>query len=446
MAIYGGEYAASDIDWDSVVTAANYCDISVNTPTGSQPRYTCNGVLLATDSFESNVKSLVDSMLGRIIFRDGKWRVFAGGWQTPTFTINKTDWIEGGLSIRFEQGRQRRFNRMRCWYVDKDRDWQRVECNPRYNTTYKTADGFEDIDAETEQLLCTDEYEAQRKAELLLRQSRNQITVTGRLPPRFQDIALWDTGYIAFDHLGWQTKTFRVVGIDLNPDGSLDCVFTEEQSSDWNDMLSGDYNGPSTAPLPAVNTNPVVAAAQFWDRVCPDAEFTAATSQYWNWFPNSWGPSNVWSISRNNQGTLFGGKAVFIGNSMVSRPLISAVRATDQYPANTFPWRDRGPPANVAIRWRRTNSLFDANSATTDPFISLDWTGVDGVSASFIIFQGQVNTAARIYPNQFAANSWHTAIFSAAPAPGMVYATMPQLTLYVTSGQLEIDCFDARQL
>lgn len=253
MGVYGGEYSSTDIDWDSVVTAANYCDVAVGVPTGTQKRYTCNGVLLATDSFESNVRMLVDSMIGRIIFRDGKWRVFAGSWQTPTFTINKSDWIEGGLSIRFEQGRQRRFNRMRCWYVDKDRDWQRVECNPRYNTTYKTADGSEDIDAETEQLMCTSEYEAQRKAEFLLHQSRNQITVTGRLPPRFQNMAIWDTGIIVFDHLGWSSKTFRVVGVDLNPDGSMDCVFSEEQSADWTDMTSGEYNGPSTATLPPTN-------------------------------------------------------------------------------------------------------------------------------------------------------------------------------------------------
>lgn len=253
MATYGGEYESSDIDWDTVVTAANYCDGTVSTPDGSQARYTCNGVLFADEDFEENVKALVDAMLGRIIFRDGKWRIYAGSWQTPTFTINKTDWIEGGLSIRFEQGRARRFNRMRCWYVDAERGWQRVECLPRSNSTYRTADGAETIDVQTEQLLCTNEYEAQRKAEFLLRQSRNQITVTGRLPPRFQDIALWDTGTIVFDHLGWSAKTFRVVGIDVNPDGSMDCVFTEEQSTDWTDMTSGEYNNESKQPLPQTN-------------------------------------------------------------------------------------------------------------------------------------------------------------------------------------------------
>lgn len=445
MAVFGGEYAATDIDWSSVVTAANYCDGVVSTPTGSQTRYTCNGVLMATDAFESNIRMLVDSMLGRIIFRDGKWRIYAGSWQTPTFTIEKEDWLEGGLSIRFEQGRARRFNRMKCWYVDPDRDWQRVECNPRYNPTYKTADGSEDIDTETEQLMCTGEYEAQRKTEFLLRQSRNQITVTGRLPPRFQDVALWDTGAIAFDHLGWSTKTFRCVGIDLNPDGSMDCVFCEEQSDDWTDMLSAEYDAPSMQPLPAVNSNPLVAVAQFWDRVNPDAEFTAATSNYWNWFPNSWS-ANIWSVSPNNQGTLFGGKSVLIANSMTSRPFIEGKRQTGRYPADIYPWRDGGPPANVMVRWRRTNSLYDANSATTNPCVSLDWGGSDGATVSKIIFQGLVDTPSRIYPNQFAANTWIASTFSAQPAPGMVQATMPRLTIFATSGQFEIDCFDARQL
>lgn len=253
MSGMGGDYEGADIDWDTVVTAANYCDALVNIPgAATQKRYTCNGVLFATDEFTDNVKALVDSMLGRIIFRDGKWRMFAGSWQTPTFTIQKSDWISG-LSIRFEQGKKKRFNQMRTWYVDAAREWQKVESLPRFNDTYKTADGEERIDARTEQLLCTNEFEAQRKGEFLLRQSRNQITVVGRLPPRFQNVALWDTGTIVFDHLGWSSKTFRAVGLDMNPDGSMDCVFAEEQSGDWTDLAAGDYNTMSTVALPAAN-------------------------------------------------------------------------------------------------------------------------------------------------------------------------------------------------
>lgn len=253
MSDLGGSYASADIDWDTVVTAANYCDALVNIPNSlTQKRYTCNGVLFATEEFTENVKALVDSMLGRVIFRDGKWRMFAGSWQTPTFTVLKEDWISG-LSIRFEQGKKKRFNQMHVWFVDPDREWQRMECMPRTNLTYRTADGEELLTAETEQLLCTNQIEAQRKGEFLLRQSRNQITVAGRLPPRFQNIALWDTGTIVFDHLGWASKTFRAVGIDMNPDGSMDCVFAEEQSGDWTDLDATDYNSLSDSLLPAPN-------------------------------------------------------------------------------------------------------------------------------------------------------------------------------------------------
>jgi hypothetical protein len=157
------------------------------------------------------------------------------------------------LSIRFEQGKKKRFNTMHTWYIDPTRDWQRVESLPRRNATYVAADRGEEIGAETDQAMCTNEYEAQRKGEFLLRQSRNQIVVTGRLPPRMQNIALWDTGTIVFANLGWASKTFRCVGIELNVDGSVDGTFAEEQSGDWTDLAASDYNGPSTVALPAIN-------------------------------------------------------------------------------------------------------------------------------------------------------------------------------------------------
>lgn len=251
MADYGGSYAKEDIDWSTVVTAANYCEGSLLTPSGSQARYTINGVLLATDDFQDNVKTIVDAMLGRIIFANGKWRMYAGSWKTPDFTVEKKDWISG-LSIKFEQGKRKRFNRMRVWFIDKEREWQRVECFPRSSSTYLAADKGIIADAETEQLLCTEKYEAQRKGEFLLRQSRNQIIVSGRLPPKFQAVATWDTGTLIFDDLGWSSKTFRAASVDINEDGSVDCVFAEEQSADWDDSLS--YDAQSTTPLPLTNS------------------------------------------------------------------------------------------------------------------------------------------------------------------------------------------------
>jgi hypothetical protein len=258
MHVSGGEVDPADIDWTTVITAANACDAQVNIPNGSggstqQDRYTCNGVLMASISdWTDNIKPLVDAMLGSIVFANGVWRMYAGGWQTPTRAIAKGDWVSG-LQYTFDGGRDARFNRSRVFYIDADRNYTRQECYARSNATYKTADGNEDIDLVTQQLLCINEYEAQRKGEFLLRASRNQVMVSGRLGPKFQDILLWDTVTVTDDLLGWVSKTFRVVAIKHNQDGSLDVGLREEQDTDWTDLAYTDYNAPSTWSLPPIN-------------------------------------------------------------------------------------------------------------------------------------------------------------------------------------------------
>lgn len=235
---------------------------------GSQPRYSCNGQFFAAttpDEFIANCKDLATAMLGRLVYTNGTWSCFAGTWQTPTFTIAKSDWCSP-VSIRFDGGIGARYNRMHTWYIDPMRGFQKMESMPRYNTTYVANDGGKYIDRETDQLFCNDEYEAQRKGEFLLRQSRNQISITGLLPPRFQDLSLLDTGTIVMSDLGWTSKTFRIVSIEMNQDGSYLCSFQEEQSTDWTDLAVGEYNqispqilSPINQPIPSSPTGLTIA-------------------------------------------------------------------------------------------------------------------------------------------------------------------------------------------
>lgn len=258
MAVYGGEYTPAEIDWSTVINAANVCDFlltgSYTTPDGDQKRYTCNGAMLASQGgggqpFTDNIALLTNAMMGRVIYSNGIWSMFAGSWQTPNVVpINKNDWVSG-LQIGFEQGRDKRFNESHCWYISPGQNWQRVECAVRYDPTFQTSDG-EVIPFESDQPFCTVEKEAQRKAEVLLRQSRNQCTVSGKLPPRFQGIKLWDTVNVNYAEFGWSSKTFRVSGCTLNIDGSVDISLAEEYAADWTDMLTGDYNNPSTFGAP----------------------------------------------------------------------------------------------------------------------------------------------------------------------------------------------------
>lgn len=256
MADYGGATPSTYIDWASVVTAADVCDDLVNIPGATtQKRYTFNGrVVLPIDpDWRQNAKLFIDAMLGRMVFRDGKWFCYAGAWEAASYSIERTDWLDIGRIKTVAPRDGGRWNTVRCWYVDPDRNWQRVECFPRRNATYKSADGAEEISLEMAQPGCTSEYEAQRKAEFLLRQSRNQIALTGKLGPRFRKMATGEVVALNFEELGWVSKLMRIRTMTLDPDGSVDVGLVEEQEADWTDLAAGEYNAPSSATVPDVN-------------------------------------------------------------------------------------------------------------------------------------------------------------------------------------------------
>jgi hypothetical protein len=260
---YGMNTLSTDIDWDTVVDAADVCDELVAIPTATtQKRYTFSGVLSTGMDTSENEKFIIDAMMGKIAF-EGKWRIFAGAWRAPEFTIDYTDWVAiRSIQTTAPRG-ESRFNGVVVYHVDPDRSWQRVESFRRYNDTYKTADGGERIWIEMEQPMCLSEYESQRKGEFLLRQSRNGQKIFGVLPPKFMYLRTWDNVTVDFPELGWVSKTFTVAGCDPLPDGSLEVILVEEQEADWDDMLEAEYNAASVSTLPATNPTTPTAPTPF---------------------------------------------------------------------------------------------------------------------------------------------------------------------------------------
>jgi hypothetical protein len=219
-----------------------------------QHRYTCNIRLQLVQNWHENAKLFIDAMLGRMTYRDGQWYCYAGSWEAASYSIDKDDWLQiDRIRSVAPRDQGERYNTVRCWYVDPKRNWQREECFPRRNSTYKSSDANEEITLETEQPGCTNEYEAQRKAELLLRQSRNQIALTGALPPRFRKAATGEVVALNFEELGWVSKLHRIRSMDLNSNGAVTIAVAEEQEADWADLAASEYNAPSISQLPATN-------------------------------------------------------------------------------------------------------------------------------------------------------------------------------------------------
>lgn len=223
------------------------------------PRYTSNVRIGLARDWRDNAKIFIDAMVGRMIRRDGVWFIYAGAYDAPTFSVGKADWLQIESIKTVAPRDSGRWNTVRCWFTDKDRNWQREECFPRRNATYRADDNNEEIPLELEQPACTDEYEAQRKAEFLLRQSRNQIALVGVLPPRFHHIATGEMGTFTFDDFGWSSKIMRVRAMDMLGEGQVRIAIAEEQEADWEDLDPSEYNAPSTSLIPT--TNPTTPSA-----------------------------------------------------------------------------------------------------------------------------------------------------------------------------------------
>ncbi len=252
--IYGQKVDAADIDWTCVVNAANVCDALVAIPSATtQKRYTFSGVMSTAADTTDNEKSIIDSMMGKMAFSAGLWRIFAGAWRSPEFSIAKEDWVSIGSIQTTASRNDSRFNGVVVYHVDSSRKWQRVEAYRRYNDTYKSADAGERIWIELDQPFCMSGLEAQRKGEFMLRQSRNGVKIVGTLPPRFMKLRSWDNVTVTFAELGWASKTFTVSSCSPRPDGAVDVTLTEEQDTDWTDLIEAEYNAPSISSVPAIN-------------------------------------------------------------------------------------------------------------------------------------------------------------------------------------------------
>jgi hypothetical protein len=221
------------IDWDMVADAADICDELVAVPTAAtQKRYTCNMSLLATTPYEQNIEALTGCMLGYCLYSGGKWRIAAGAWTAAEFSIGDANIMEGGVDTSTAYPYKDRWNGIRGSFVDPGNNYQLAEFPAVQNATYVTADG-ESVFKDTQMLGCTNVYEAQRNAIMMVRKSRNKRSAILQC-----DLTAWKirpgmTGIVTVAELSWTNKTVRCEGWKFNPAGTIEVAVREENAADW---------------------------------------------------------------------------------------------------------------------------------------------------------------------------------------------------------------------
>lgn len=263
----------AEVNWTSVISAANICDDAVVVPGPVyQARYTADGALSTGELPSDNLEQLLTSMMGQLTYASDGYRLYAGAYQTPTLTLTEAD-LAGELSCTSDTPRADRYNAVKGTRWDLETG-QEVEFLPRTSSTYETEDGAQ-LFREIELPFTLDEYRAQRIAQIILRRSREQETVVMHCSPGALRVAVWETVSLTLAELGISSKVYRCLAREEHADDSVTLTLREETSATYTDPAVGDYGAlspadPVAVPSDALGAPTALAATSTTDSVWLD--------------------------------------------------------------------------------------------------------------------------------------------------------------------------------
>lgn len=247
---HGLEASASEIDTALLVAAANVCDESMALAGGgTEPRYTCNGVLDTGETPRSIMEGMLTSMAGFVVWSGGQYQIHAGAYTAPTVTLTADD-LRGAVKVRPRMSRKELFNAVRGTFVDPAAYWQPTDFPTVSNATYAAQDGGQVIWRDAVLPYTTSAATAQRIAKLTMERSRQGITIEMPCKLTAFKVATMSTVMVTLPQLGWAAKEFKVLEWHFSPEGGVDLVLQEETAASyqWN-------NGMETVRDPAPDTN-----------------------------------------------------------------------------------------------------------------------------------------------------------------------------------------------
>jgi len=254
---YGKGLATSFIDDTLFSAAANKCDALVTSYSGSgtQKIFECNAVVNTENTLLANTKSLLSSMRGLMLYRQGLYGLIVEDQGNSTFSFNESH-IIGGLSIKSES-KKTKFNRIIATFPNPDANWQmdQIEypvAGSSEESGYLTEDGGVELVKQMDLPSTTNIYTAKDMAEMALKRSRNALVTSFKSTSEALNVSIGDIVDVTHSTPSWAAKTFRVFKLGLNSDGTVDVTLIEHQDSiyPWSTKTEADNIPDTNLPDP----------------------------------------------------------------------------------------------------------------------------------------------------------------------------------------------------
>lgn len=263
---------ADGIDEMSLVEAANICDeVVLLASGGTEPRYTCNGVITLSEPPKTIIEGMLSSFAGRCAFSGGTWRLYAGAWRAPDLALTADHVREGGLTLATRVTMSSNFNAVRGQFVSPENDWQPDDFPAYASDVYLAEDGGEQKWRDISLPFTISAAMAQRLAKIELERARRQMTVrlSGKLSAWAATVG--DVVTLSYARWGFAAKPFEVQGVSLDltasGDGALllpELVLRETSPLvyDWTASEEQIYAAAPRTVLPKAHDIPAPGAPQ----------------------------------------------------------------------------------------------------------------------------------------------------------------------------------------
>ena len=289
-------YGLSDnaIDDISFASAANECDENVTLAgSGTEKRYTLNGIVKADRSLGDVLGDMVTACAGTLFWGSGYWKLKAGAYSSPVKTLTLDD-LRGPINLQTRISMQDNFNTVRGTFNDAEQDWITADYPEITSATFKTEDNGEEALLDLQLPFTTSSATAQRLAKLTLYRGREQMTLSADFGLEAFQIEVGDIIAFTNSRYGFSAKEFEVIGWRFASDqdaGDLRVNLTLRETSqsafDWNaeetDIVSNNSTLPAFTSVAAPTNLTLSATAVIND----DGITIPAIKASWDISPNA---------------------------------------------------------------------------------------------------------------------------------------------------------------
>ena len=371
-------------------------------------KFETNAVLDTDQKVLENVKKLTNPMSALFTYSNGVYKVKIEGTGSAIKTIT-ADHVVGGAKVLGER-KNNKYNRVIGTFVNPFKNYQNdtVTFPPADDSNVETDFQHATMLAEDNNTLLegnfqfpnvTNTYNAEALCEIILRRSRNQLQIQLTLTSEFLELEIGDIVAITYPTGGFDAKPFRVLGMEINEDLTVNVQLFEHQDNfyTFNEKNPIPTIADTILPNPFIVQAPVIEVSdelralneeaisvllvdvQATDEFIVDFEVQAKKSTDTAYINLGRGASSKFELANVEDNAVYDVRARSV--SSISRSVF--VSAQHQVVGKT------APPADV------TN--FQVNIIDTEAHLS--WTPVPDLDLSHYIIRHSPLTSGAIFSN-----------------------------------------------